>query len=68
MTAEQMRKGGEVTLQMSMTDEELKLAIQANALALAYLEGKGIGWALATTPLRLEREQLEKYLEARKRK
>jgi len=68
MTVEQMHKGGEITQQMSFTDEELAQALKTTQLALAYLEGKGQGWSLAVVPLRHEVEQFERFVAARKRK
>lgn len=66
MTIEEMRRGAEITCQLDMTDEELALAIKTNALALAYIEGKGERWGLAITPLKYEKECLERYAFYRK--
>ena len=60
-TESAMRKAGEITQQSFFTNTELDQAIDGTSLALAYLEGRGQGWSLAITPLRLELEQFQRY-------
>lgn len=67
MTAEDMLSAGKLSQKESMNNAELNLVLMANELALAYLEGKGPEWALATNALRHERNALERCAEFRKR-
>jgi hypothetical protein len=66
MTVDQMRKAGEITNQNYFSDEELAQAIEGLTLTLAFLEGKGPNWALATNPIRRELGALEQMLDNRK--
>jgi hypothetical protein len=46
-------------------DETLEKIIAYEKIVLAFLEGKGPTWGLATTALRLELESMQKLLEVR---
>ena len=62
-----MKEAGQYSDQQSWTDDELDWALRGSRLALAYLEGRGAEWFLATSKLRLEVLQLETFQEARLR-
>ena len=47
------------------TDDELKRSIKFQGLALAFLEGKGPKWSLATSPLRQELDRLKDMARSR---
>ena len=63
---EEARKAGELTNQMSWTDEELKQVICFEKLVVAFLKGKGLKWHLARMPLSAELDQFRDFVEARK--
>jgi len=67
ITEEEFKRAGEIEDGMGLSDADLTLAIKAKRLTIAYLEGRGIRWQLALTPLRHELNTLEGFAEARKR-
>ena len=59
---------GSIEDDLGLSDADLKLAIRAKKLTIAYLSGRGATkWQLALTPLLQELYQLEGFVEARKR-
>jgi len=66
MTVKNIKFAGVLSQQSAWTDNELALIISATELTVAFLEGKGPGWALALSPLRQELEQLQRFAEIRK--
>jgi len=64
---EEARLAGEKSVQLSCTDIELLLVISITEMVIAFLEGKGQRWSLAISPLREELEQLNGFVDARKR-
>lgn len=66
MDAERMKKAGELAETSSWTDYELEEVIKGTTLALAYLQGRGRDWYLASSRLLVELNQLETYKSNRK--
>lgn len=65
---QEAKRAGKLTNQVyGWTDEELKIMIKFEELFIAFLEGKGLKWSLARTPLYLEVNQFKSFLETRKR-
>jgi len=68
ITEKDAKKAGELTNELQWTDDELKQVIKFIRIVVAFLEGKGPRWSLATSPLRKELEIFKGFVEARKRK
>lgn len=67
---DEIRRAGEIVFKNqngeSMSDEDLRLAIKGTEVALAYLEGRGRLFDLATNVLRRDLSVLEQYRDMRK--
>ncbi len=67
ISKEVAERAGELTNQTDgWTDEELKIMIKFQGLVLAFLDGKGQGWWLATTKLSAELNQFKSFMDCRK--
>ncbi len=63
---EEAYHAGTLTCKLSgWSDQELKMMIRVQGLALAFLEGKGTKWWLAASPLRRELDSLKDMARAR---
>ena len=68
ISEEEFERVGSIEDAMGLSDADLKLAIVAKRLTIAYLTGRGEDrWRLALTPLLHELYQLESFVESRKR-
>jgi hypothetical protein len=68
ITEEEFNRIGGIEDDLGLSDADLKLAVRAKRLTIAYLEGRGSNkWQLALTPLYHELYALEGFVEARKR-
>lgn len=67
---DEIHRGGKIVLKSeaggSMSDDELRIAIKSTEVALAYLEGRGRSFDLATSVLRRDLSMLEQYRDMRK--
>lgn len=66
ITPEEARRAGGLSSNVQFTDAELALVVSVEELVVAFLEGKGLKWYLAITPLRQELEQLEHFVTIRR--
>lgn len=68
ISQDEFRRIGGIEDDLGLSDADLKLAIKAKQLTIAYLSGRGADrWQLALTPLLHELYQLQGFVEARKR-
>lgn len=65
ITTEKMRKAGSLLGNSNLTDDELLMSLEAVNLALAFIEGAGLKWSLARTPLIYELDCLKGFAIAR---
>jgi len=67
MTEEAFMRAGKISNQVKFeNDNELKSAVKAMGLSLAFLRGKGKEWQLAIRPLQQEFDTLSHFLSFRK--
>lgn len=58
MSESEMKSSGRLASSLTLSDKELLFAIRGAKLALAYLEGRGSEWALASGRLRRDLDEL----------
>lgn len=68
MTEQEIKLAASIIDAPSLTDAELKSAIKATRLVIAYLSERGIDWSLAVRPLRRDLESLEGFARNRNMK